>query len=240
VLEVGDVKYTLDTLLMQCVYLLQEIDCDGVSPTELYKIGQTTKDVHTRKRQYQAGNPRHLRPIHTIHVSDAQEIETQLHRLWTDYRVRAGGGDEWFNFQDVDINDVIDSMNEYNNVPAYTAPIYPSETVDNSQYSYSHYSSGSPEMFSGIGASIVTILTVFFALVVVASQSSKCIPAQVAVPEFKSANLRSAPTDGDEFVIDNVKNGTMIMVCETSPGGKWRRVKTLNSVSAWIATGLLK
>jgi hypothetical protein len=83
---------------MQFVYLLQEIDYDDVSPTGLYKIGKTSKDVNTRKRQYQAGNARYLNPLHTIQVRDAQAVETQLHRFWTDFRIRGeGGGDEWFN-----------------------------------------------------------------------------------------------------------------------------------------------
>lgn len=38
---------------MECVYLLQKIDFDE-TPTDLYKIGKTTKEAEQRKRQYQA------------------------------------------------------------------------------------------------------------------------------------------------------------------------------------------
>jgi hypothetical protein len=222
---------------MECVYLLREIDYDGRSPTGLYKIGKTIKDANTRKRQYQAGNARRVDTLHTIQVNDAQTIETQLHRVWGNYRVQQGGGDEWFDFKDIDIFHVISSMDEYREIQTYTASPSSSESSHFSQYSYR---SDWSDSFSTIGLWIFMGLTALVVLGGIANQSSKCAPAQVEVPALGFANLRSAPKDGNEFIIDKVESGKSIMVCEISLDGKWRRVKTLNSVSAWIATGLLK
>lgn len=97
---------------MECVYLLQEIDFDG-SPTGLYKIGRTTKAAEQRKRQYQAGNARRVDVYATIEVYDSQAVETDLHRRLSTYRLALGGGDEWFNFQDVNIDRVVHLMAEY-------------------------------------------------------------------------------------------------------------------------------
>lgn len=104
---------------MQHVYLLQEIEAGGTAPTGFYKIGKTKATVEDRKKNYRAGNPRRLDTLHTIQVTDAQAIETTLHRRLTYYRRKYGGGDEWFDFRDVNINSVIEIMNEYAEVPAY-------------------------------------------------------------------------------------------------------------------------
>ncbi|MFB8788893.1 MAG: GIY-YIG nuclease family protein [Potamolinea sp.] len=97
---------------MECVYLLQEIDFDG-TPTGLYKIGKTTKEAEQRKRQYQAGNARRVDLHTTIKVTNSQAVETELHRLFADYRMSYGGGDEWFDFRSVDINKVVTVFKRY-------------------------------------------------------------------------------------------------------------------------------
>lgn len=97
---------------MECVYLLQELDFDG-TPTGLYKIGRTSKDAQQRKRQYQAGNARKVNVYFTVKVYDSQAVETDLHHRLAAYRLALGGGDEWFNFKNVDIAKVVRLMEEY-------------------------------------------------------------------------------------------------------------------------------
>ena len=110
---------------MECVYLLQEIDFDG-TPTGLYKIGKTTKEAEQRKRQYQAGNARRVDVYATIKVFDSQAVETELHRQLADYRLKYGGGDEWFDFRAVDIDSVVAFMKEYDQSLPEPQPYYPS------------------------------------------------------------------------------------------------------------------
>lgn len=97
---------------MECVYLLQELDFDG-TPTGLYKIGKTTKEAEQRKRQYQAGNARRVDVYATIKVLNSQAVETELHRRLSAYRLALGGGDEWFDFRNVNIDSVLRVMREY-------------------------------------------------------------------------------------------------------------------------------
>ncbi len=88
---------------MGTVYLLNEINLDG-TPSTLYKIGKTKhEEVSKRSRGYKAGNARELRCIYQIEVDDAQATETALHHEFVGCRIVAGGGDEWFEFQNSDI-----------------------------------------------------------------------------------------------------------------------------------------
>lgn len=99
---------------MAYVYLLQELDFNG-QPTGLYKIGQTKKDVESRKKQYQAGNARQVVEFYAIFVDDSQYVETQLHRYFVDERTSFGGGDEWFYFPDIStvMSTVIEVMDKF-------------------------------------------------------------------------------------------------------------------------------
>lgn len=109
---------------MECVYLLQEKDFND-NPTGLYKIGKTSKDAETRKRQYQAGNARRVDVYFKISVTDSQAIETELHRRLANYRLNYGGGDEWFDFSLINIKDVKDLMQEYDEtIPVEPTPSY--------------------------------------------------------------------------------------------------------------------
>lgn len=92
--------------------MLQEIDFDG-TPTGLYKIGKTTKEAEQRKRQYQAGNARRVDVYATIKVFNSQAVETELHRRFSAYRLSFGGGDEWFDFRNVNIASVVRILKEY-------------------------------------------------------------------------------------------------------------------------------
>jgi hypothetical protein len=82
--------------MAQYVYLLQEQDFSG-GATGLYKIGKTTQDsIEARTKQYKAGNARPVVEYHSAIVHDCQEVETALHRQYKQFRLKAGGGDEWY------------------------------------------------------------------------------------------------------------------------------------------------
>lgn len=74
-------------------------------------------------------------------------------------------------------------------------------------------------------------------------QSSQATSARIEVPistGYKEANLRSAPTNGNEFIIGQVKNGEQIIAYEVSPDGQWRRVKLSDGRSGWVASNFVK
>jgi Meiotically up-regulated gene 113/Bacterial SH3 domain len=240
---------------MQCVYLLQEISFDGY-PTGFYKIGQTTKDPESRKRQYKAGNPRRVDTYHTIWGTNAQFVETQLHREFEKYRLSEGGGDEWFHFDDTHIEFVIELMNAYDQTLAYVAPSY---SVSNSysapQNHYSYYSedeSGFPWIVA-----IGVIAALFFGSAIAGNQSSynnkpsgitrsqiNGVTAVVDVPQSVNstdeAYFRSKPRFGDQFIIGRLKSGEQVTAYEISPDGRWRRIKLANGQTGWIAKNLLQ
>ncbi|MGG6264162.1 GIY-YIG nuclease family protein [Leptolyngbya sp. AN03gr2] len=95
------------------VYLLAELE--NGSPTGLYKIGKTRSTTASRKRQYQAGNPRQVIIAHEAFVlpNSAQAIETALQHQWAQYHENNGGGDEWYRFPAEVIPDVIASFDQY-------------------------------------------------------------------------------------------------------------------------------
>jgi T5orf172 domain len=92
------------------VYLLQELGLDG-RPTGLYKIGKTTKDTETRKKQYKAGNARATPVYAVIQVEDPTYAETALKRYYHEQNVYLGGGAEWFQFENP--NAVVEVMQQY-------------------------------------------------------------------------------------------------------------------------------
>ncbi|OLP20078.1 hypothetical protein BST81_02235 [Leptolyngbya sp. 'hensonii'] len=243
----------------QYVYLLQELDFDGLSPTGLYKIGKTIKDVESRKRQYQAGNARFLKTHHYILVQDAQVIETALHRQLTAYRItNIGGGDEWFKFTAEELAYVIALMNEYNEVPVYRLPI-------------SNFSP-SPSNNSSVGLVIGILLVIgaFFWILpwhsisppagpstqqrpgktITQSTSTHKPPlaqgilAKIEVPQLDGirtvASLRSIPKFGDEFIIGSLQSGDRVTAYEFSSDGRWRRVKLTDGRSGWVASNFVR
>lgn len=124
------------------VYLLAELE--NGSPTGMYKIGKTTSTTTSRKRQYQAGNPRKVIIAHEAFVlpNSAQAIETILQRQWVQYHEDNGGGDEWYRFPAEVLPDVIASFDQYhidihssttpaiNTTPRFPAlPVRPSRPV---------------------------------------------------------------------------------------------------------------
>ncbi|NJR63759.1 MAG: SH3 domain-containing protein [Cyanobacteria bacterium CRU_2_1] len=75
------------------------------------------------------------------------------------------------------------------------------------------------------------------------SQSSKATSARIEVPistGYEGANLRSAPKDGNEFIIGQVRNGEQVIAYEVSPNGQWRRVKLSDGRSGWVASNFVK
>jgi hypothetical protein len=221
---------------MQCVYLLREIDLDEVTPTGLYKIGMTTQSTEQRKRQYQAGNPRRVDTFHTIQVTDAQSVETDLHRRFAQFRVYLGGGDEWFFFGDVNIHSVIAIMDEYDETPVYVPPSY-SHAPSHSSYGYDdNWFDNLPVI--GIGLLIVVGLA-FGSL----GQLSPGTSTQIIVPQSSGntpATLRSEPQFGDEFIIGYLGSGEQVTAYEVSPDGQWRRVRLQDGKSGWVANNLVQ
>lgn len=95
------------------VYLLQEQDFSG-NPTGLYKIGKTSqKSILDRTKQYKAGNARPVTEHYSVAVTDCQQVETALHREYRRYRLKAGGGDEWFTLDRRMVADVMQNMRSY-------------------------------------------------------------------------------------------------------------------------------
>jgi len=227
---------------MQCVYLLQEIDFDGVTPTGLYKIGKTTRDVEKRKREYQAGNARRVDILHTIQVDDAQAIETKLHRHLVSYRLNHGDGDEWFDFGNIDIYDIIDFVDEYDETPVYVDPIYSTEYSYEASYDSYSYHGNSSDDFSNLVVGLLICLGLLFGGVIL-SQSSQATSARIEIPTsvgYAAANLRSVPKTGDDFIIGQVSQGERLTAHQVSPDGQWRRVKLLDGRTGWVANNLVK
>ncbi|WP_088890014.1 GIY-YIG nuclease family protein [Leptolyngbya ohadii] len=233
---------------MEYVYLLQELDFGRTAPTGSYKIGMTSKDVDSRKRQYKAGNPRHLRTLHSIQVTDAQAVETELHRQLAEWRINEGGGDEWFYFTDADIDVVIDIMNSYDESLVYEIPVYDSSAyfTESPYDAYPSYSNDWADSVYATGIAIVVVVGLMvggIALVLNQSLPSTPAPARITVPAgtgYAGANLRSEPKDGDEFIIGQVRSGESVKAYEVSFDGKWRRVELSDGRSGWIASNFVR
>lgn len=230
------------------------MDFDG-TPTGHYKIGKTKAGTEARKRQYQAGNPRYLDPFHTIEVNNSQAIETELHQRFDYYRLKGyGGGDEWFNFQNVDMDEVVAVINEYNETPVYIPP----EPI----YYQPSYSSPDFNLSDSLTNPIIWIIGVLLALGTIggfqsANSGNQSSPKEKAGWSERScispdgckgtidassigreaANIRSAP-DRDSKVVATLRNGQKVTVFEESNG--WIKVKLDNSAKGWVANNLVR
>ncbi|MFM7448319.1 MAG: SH3 domain-containing protein [Leptolyngbyaceae cyanobacterium] len=74
-------------------------------------------------------------------------------------------------------------------------------------------------------------------------QSLQAEPARIKVPiatGYEGANLRSAPRDGNKFIIGQVRSGEQVTAYEVSPDGQWRRVKLSDGRSGWVANNFVK
>ncbi|MBD1848847.1 SH3 domain-containing protein [Cyanobacteria bacterium FACHB-502] len=240
---------------MDQVYLLQEFDFNGY-PTGYYKIGKTKEEVgaYTRNRQLQGGNPRPVKPLHTISATDGYAVEAALHRRLSDCRPPNGGGAEWFYFGDTGIDFVIDIMNEYDENPVHEPshntsyePFYDKEAVyfyENSYDSSPSYSGGQSDNLVAIGGVLAVLLGILVGVIVsFHSSQPKPAPARIDVPAvtgYAGANLRSEPKDGNEFIIGQVRSGEQVKAFEVSSDGKWRRVELSDGRSGWVANNFVK
>lgn len=74
-------------------------------------------------------------------------------------------------------------------------------------------------------------------------QSSQATSARIEIPistGYKVANLRSAPKNGDKFIIGQIRSGAQVTAYELSPDGQWRRVKLLDGRSGWVSSNFVK
>lgn len=89
------------------VYLIHAIG------SNLYKIGLTTRTPEKRLKDLNGSQfPYQLTLSHYIYVDDVHKIENELHQHFKSYHHH----NEWFNFTERMISDVIDTMNNYDNI----------------------------------------------------------------------------------------------------------------------------
>lgn len=144
------------------VYLFAETT-DGVNHTGLYKIGKTKRSSsEDRKRNYQAGNARPLILLYEAYVSDCQYWETTIQTYWKEqgkHHYTRGGGDEWFNFDEDDVEYTIAWLYQL----AHPEPVY-DEPEPESEYSYnpSYEDDGIPGWVYVVG------IMVFFVVIAMA------------------------------------------------------------------------
>lgn len=68
--------------------------------TNQYKIGVTKRNVEDRRRELQTGAPLDITIEHVFYASDAYGAESKLHDTLYAFDI-PGGGDEWFQFDDL-------------------------------------------------------------------------------------------------------------------------------------------
>ncbi len=74
-------------------------------------------------------------------------------------------------------------------------------------------------------------------------QSSQSISARIEIPTatgYDATNLRSEPKLGDEFIIDQVRNGEQVTAYEMSPDGQWRKIILSDGRSGWVASNMVR
>jgi len=90
------------------VYFLGELDLGGTTRTPFVKIGlvrsnaknRTTED---RLAEHQTGNPRQIVELAVLRTSEADRVETLLHKTFAPWRVSG----EWFDLQNDRLHDVL-------------------------------------------------------------------------------------------------------------------------------------
>jgi hypothetical protein len=96
------------------VYL---IECPGF---DYYKIGRTSLPVYTRLATIQNGSPFNLVVLKAILVNDCYKLESELHYLFADKRIRG----EWFELSREDIDVITKNMcsSEYAQAYLFDSP----------------------------------------------------------------------------------------------------------------------
>lgn len=86
------------------VYLVHAVD------TNLYKIGLTTRTPEKRLKELNGlQSPYQLELSHYILVDDVHKVESELHKYFNSYHHH----NEWYNFREKMISDVIETINNY-------------------------------------------------------------------------------------------------------------------------------
>ena len=77
--------------------------------TQFYKVGKT-KDHISRLANLQTGNVRKLEYAYLVGVNSMRLAENIAHQRLNKYRVNYGGGREWFEIPNNEINEVISNL----------------------------------------------------------------------------------------------------------------------------------
>ena len=97
------------------VYLLEEKEESG-DATGFYKVGKAV-DIEIRISNLQTGNVRKLRVKRKVEVYNYTAAEKKAHKNLRDYKVNLGGGKEWFQVEESELEMFIgtfkDALEEY-------------------------------------------------------------------------------------------------------------------------------
>ena len=89
-----------------CVYLIED-NCN-----EVYKIGVTRRNVYTRLKQLQTGNPNELKLIDFFETDYPFRLESLLHNK---YKLQQAFN-EWYYISKEDINNFLEDCKFYNDM----------------------------------------------------------------------------------------------------------------------------
>jgi len=106
------------------IYFIREKDFFTNTPTDFVKVGLVReKDARTsadRLSEHQTGNPRPLYIHHVIRTPAVDRIEALLHRMFATNRVPG----EWFKFNDLELENVIQTAQSLANDAEKTRPLF--------------------------------------------------------------------------------------------------------------------
>lgn len=117
------------------VYVLVEYDHLG-ERTGLYKIGYSGGSTANRSKQYRAGNSRAVKELYTVFVPDGcgRAVESKIHnKFWANHipPSNKGGGVEWFQLSDTDLQQVLLEMFKYEQRRDRQVPRFAMDTTAN-------------------------------------------------------------------------------------------------------------
>lgn len=242
--------------MAQYVYLLQEQELSG-GPTGLYKIGKTTQDsIEARTKQYKAGNARPVVEYHSAIVHDCQEVETALHRQYKQFRLKAGGGDEWFQLSSNNLAAVVRSMDSYaigqrknNRGGSYVNPAKVfKETYQRPQRGVF---TTQPRGSSGIPAAVWWVLGIFGLFWVMSARAGS---ADITIGQeyrleqdaYAGCPEKLQPCNGGNVWSDNYqviakyRNGAKAVVTGRPQDPQYTEVQFTSGIRGWVYTRSLK
>lgn len=216
------------------VYLLQEQDFSG-NATGLYKIGKTSQDsIEARTKQYKAGNARPVVEHYSVAVADCQQVETALHREYKRYRLKAGGGDEWFRLDGRMVADVIQNMRSYG------TKRQPIRARSHQPPTESHGRSLIWWVFAGAGALWLFSVRAGSADIVVGQRYELSQHPYEGCPAERQPCNGSNVWSDDYRVIATIKNGAIVTVTGRSQDPKYTEVSFASGLRGWVYTKSLK